>query len=232
MGRWALITALFSFGLLMAEEDGEPVDVQPEVIELELPVEDLEFADEDLQRLRLIIGAGGIEVVDMRVAPAGVDQVDAADGEGDEAAPAVPGRAEPLAPAPAMAWRVQWDEYVTVIVVEPGKQVRRPAWVATIEQHGHGGLAVAYAGSAFIDAVGDIHIDCQRALISGPQGNNWSPDSFAIQPDDRVRVIDDYDRGNMGRVLRALPMRTETGEVNEDWMRERVLARSMVEGGL
>lgn len=136
----------------------------------------------------------------------------------------IPGRAEAVAPSASFACTVAWEEYHSVIVVEDGRHPRRRrAWVATRERDtGH--LAVAYTGTAFVDARGDIHIDCRNATISGPMAARWSPDSFAIEPDGRVRVIDDQDRGNVGRLVDRHPARDPGGAALTPAYRERRLA--------
>ena len=155
-----------------------------------------------------------------------------AQGEAPADGPVAPGRADPVAPTSPFAFEVDWDDYRTLIVVEPGRELRRPAWVAT-RHKGADDLAVAYAGTAFLDARGDLHIDCRGAHISGPMADQWSPDSFAIEDGGHVRIIDDADRGNPGRVAESIPARVAAGAgLTRQFQRARILARLYVEGAL
>jgi hypothetical protein len=113
---------------------------------------------------------------------------------------AIPGRSVPAAAPPVVAYRMGWDDYITHIVIEDGAGLRRRAWVST-HKTDDGEMDVAYCGTAYVDAAGDVHIDCRQVAMSGPESGNWSPDSFAIQPDGSVRTIDDANRANVGRVL-------------------------------
>jgi hypothetical protein len=155
-----------------------------------------------------------------------------ADGAEAPASSTLPGRAAPVAPTEAAAWEVDWDEYLTLIVVEPGEHLRRPAWIATLHK-GAGDLAVAYAGTAFRDDRGDIHIDCRNAVITGPMASQWAADSFAIEAGGRVRIIDDAERGNPGRVRATIPARGEGGgDLTLAFRKARLLARMYVENAL
>lgn len=112
----------------------------------------------------------------------------------------VPARSQAVGPALAMAWRFDWDDYQTLVVVSPtgGKARRSTAWVVTYD--GEGKVAVAYRAIAFRDAAGLVHIDARRAIVSGPMASDWSPDSFAFSPDGTVYAIDDYHRANTGKI--------------------------------
>ena len=114
-----------------------------------------------------------------------------------------PGRATPYDAAAAQGFFIAWgdaEDERSYIVIEAGDGLRRPALVATIEKE-TSNLRVSYAGTAFVDKQGRIHIDCQRARIYGPERNNWSPDSFMISEDGKVQWMDDAMRGGGGRVL-------------------------------
>lgn len=142
------------------------------------------------------------------------------------------GRERPAVAAPTMVWRVDWEEYRTLIVVETGTAVRRPAWVTTMNRQ-DGSLVVCYVGTAFTDEDGEVHIDCRWADIAGPQASNWSPDSFAIREDGSVRVIDDADRGNGGTVASSLTARAEAGApLSLAYQAERLFARWSVTGAM
>ncbi len=112
----------------------------------------------------------------------------------------IPARSQAIGPAQAMAWRFDWDDYQTLVVVSPhgGKARRSTAWVVTYDREGK--VSVAYRAVAFRDAAGLIHIDARRAIVSGPLANEWSPDSFAFAPDGTVYAIDDYNRANTGKI--------------------------------
>ena len=142
---------------------------------------------------------------------------------------AKPGRAAAVQAAAAEVFVVDWAEYHSVVAIQSGTGLRCPAWVATFERQS-GNLAVAYAGSAYRDASGHVHIDCQRATISGPLARMWSPDSFALQEEGPVRIIDDEDRASVGTLLRRLPLNAQEIEALTDYRKRLQLARSMVEG--
>jgi hypothetical protein len=143
-----------------------------------------------------------------------------------------PGRAVPSLASGSFACEVEWDDYMTLIVVEEGVSTRRLAWVATRHREAKE-LAVAYAGTAFVDERGDIHIDCRNAFLTGPMADQWSPDSFAIEPGGRVRIIDDAERGNPGRLVDRVPARKqEAGPLDAEYRRRRLLARFFVVGAL
>lgn len=142
----------------------------------------------------------------------------------------LPGEAEPAQPAPPLAVRARWDEhagdYQSLIVIEPGQARRQRAWVVTF-RHEDDAPQVAHAGWAFIDARGNIHIDCRGAETTGPLHDQWSPDSFAIDTDQAVWVIDDLQRGNRGRMLFD-PWRPD----DKRYVKALLLARYMTTGML
>lgn len=142
----------------------------------------------------------------------------------------IPGQAVPEAPSEPVAYHVAWNQYDTIIVIEPGSGLRRPAWIATRDR-AEDELAVAYAGTAYVDERGDVHIDCRRARISGPMADQWSPDSFAVEPDGDVRIIDEQDppHRSSGRITKRIPAETDHG-LDPDYMRTRQLAKLLVEG--
>jgi hypothetical protein len=138
-----------------------------------------------------------------------------------EQAPAaiVPGREAPAAAAAPAAYRFRWDEYVSLVVVsdtEVGAQaLRRPAWVVTYDQAGS--VVVGYRATAFRDRVGNLHIDARKAIITGPQNENWSPDSFAITAAGEVLSIDDRDSANSGSLTETTA--ASAGEVYRTLLR-------------
>lgn len=147
-----------------------------------------------------------------------------------------PGRAEPVAASPAFTCRIRWDvadeDYVSLLVVEEGEGLRRPAYVATFKRDGPA-IQVAYTGTAFRDAAGTVHIDCRKAHITGPAAHHWSADSFAIAGNGQVEAIDDADRGNVGQVLGGMiPPAAVPVDTRLHYRRERLLARALVEGVL
>lgn len=114
-----------------------------------------------------------------------------------------PGREPPAAIAAPAAYRFQWDEYVSLVVigdtaVSP-QALRRPAWVVTYDHAG--AVVVGYCATAYRDRVGNLHIDARKAFITGPQRENWSPDSFAITREGQVLSIDDRNSANGGKVI-------------------------------
>lgn len=139
-----------------------------------------------------------------------------------------PGRSAPAAPAKAMAIEFTWEQYRSVVVIGEGVGQMRPAWVATyeapIEVPGltlldpvfglfgyHNSdtapvekLAVAYRAQAYLDAAGRVHLDARQAVISGPQADQWSPDSFVFTLPDKVETVDDNDSANAGRIDRLV----------------------------
>lgn len=118
-----------------------------------------------------------------------------------------PGRAEPHSAVEAQSFHLAWgdgEEERSYIVIEPGDGLRRPALVATLDTQTLR-MRVSYAGTAFIDQQGNIHIDAQRARIFGPDRMRWSPDSFKISRDGRVQWMDDARRNGGGRVIGWAP---------------------------
>lgn len=145
---------------------------------------------------------------------------------------AIPGRGEVTGPPPQVAYRMQWDDYITHIVIEQGSESRRRVWVSTHKQEG-GKMDVAYCGTAYTDPAGDVHIDCQRVVLTGPEAANWSPDSFAIQADGTVRTIDDANRAHLGKIIE----KTTGGAAASPAERQRYRSalghvQAMVEGAL
>ncbi|NRA40124.1 MAG: hypothetical protein HRU15_18410 [Planctomycetes bacterium] len=64
-----------------------------------------------------------------------------------------------------------------------------------------GALRVVYAGTAFFDEQGRMHIDCRKSILHGPDSQHWSPDSFSIDKKGGVRWMDDARRNGSGHVL-------------------------------
>jgi len=144
-----------------------------------------------------------------------------------------PGGALPAAPAKPMALEFLWETYRSVVVIGDGVGQMRPAWVATYEApteipglgfidpvlglfgyHGSGAaapekLVVAYRAQAFLDAQGRVHLNAQKAVISGPQADEWSPDSFIFTLPDHVETVDDNESANVGRIERVVDPATD-----------------------
>lgn len=122
----------------------------------------------------------------------------------DQGDPPLPGREAPVAAAPRVALRFLWDDYRTVVVVDDGVGITRPAWVGTWDK-ATGKLEVAYRAVCFRDARGRLHVDARRSLCVGPRAKSWSPDSFAFGQA-RMWTIDDRDsahEGPAGEVISA-----------------------------
>ena len=138
-----------------------------------------------------------------------------------------PGDAAPAAPAKPVAIEFTWEDYRSLVVVGDGVGQIRPAWVVTYEKpilpdasgtvlgpvlglFGYHDekqaekLVVAYRAQAWLDAQGRMHIDAKSAVITGPQANDWSPDSFIFTFPDRVETVDDEDRSNRGAIDRLV----------------------------
>jgi hypothetical protein len=112
----------------------------------------------------------------------------------------LPGREQPAAPAPVLAYRFRWDDYVTLVVIaDEGQGLRRPAWVVTYDRGEQ--VVVGYRATAFADGAGNVHIDARKAIIAGPKREEWSPDSFAFTRDGKVLTIDDANRANTGELI-------------------------------
>jgi len=137
------------------------------------------------------------------LAPAMVGVAAAADAP---AADVIPGRDQPASAATPTAYRFRWDEYVSLVVVSDavagGQALRRLAWVVTYDQAG--AVVVGYRATAFRDRAGNLHIDARKAIITGPQNENWSPDSFAILADGQVLSIDDRNSANGGSLMETI----------------------------
>lgn len=145
-----------------------------------------------------------------------------------DAAEINPGRATPAAPAKAMAIEFTWEHYRSVVVIGDGVGQVRPAWVATYEApvavpgltlldpifglFGYHNvvkqpvekLAVAYRAQAYVDATGRVHLDARQAVISGPQVDGWSPDSFVFTLPNLVATEDDRGDSNEGIIERIV----------------------------
>ncbi len=153
-------------------------------------------------------------IIDLPTPPSAVE------GEG-------PGRVPPAAPATPMAIEFTWETYRSVVVIGEGVGQLRPAWVATyeapLEVPGQGlvtpllglfgyqqsaedaeKLVVAYRAQAYLDATGRVHLDARRAVISGPQADQWSPDSFVFTLPDLVETVDDNASANAGHIERVV----------------------------
>ena len=139
-----------------------------------------------------------------------------------------PGSAAPAAPAKPMAIEFSWETYRSVVVIGDGVGLMRPAWVATYEAPisvpgltmldpvlGMFGyhysdappaekLVVAYRAQAYLDATGSVHLDARQAVISGPQADQWSPDSFVFTLPNQVKTVDDNNSANAGHIERIV----------------------------
>ena len=144
-------------------------------------------------------------------------------------------RVPPAAPAKPMAIEFTWETYRSVVVIGDGVGQLRPAWVTTYEEpvampglllldpilglFGYAQnaaapaekLVVAYRAQAYLDATGRVHLDARRAVISGPQADQWSPDSFIFTLPDRVETVDDNASANAGHIERVIVPATEPG---------------------
>ena len=141
---------------------------------------------------------------------------------------AEPSDAVPAAPAKPMAIEFAWETYRSVVVIGEGVGQMRPAWVATYDAPivvpglslidpvlGLFGyhkadsppvetLVVAYRAQAYLDAAGRVHLDARKAVISGPQSDQWSPDSFIFTLPNKVETVDDNDSANAGTIERII----------------------------
>ena len=118
----------------------------------------------------------------------------------------LPGLGIPKRAVPSFACRVKWDEYISVLVVLPRPSLKQQAWLATfMVERGEHGLQlkpqVNYRGDAFIDQLEEIHFDFRDAGCVGEMAGQWLPDSFVLQQDGRVRILDTKNNGNWGRVV-------------------------------
>lgn len=123
----------------------------------------------------------------------------------------LPGRAQPAAPAPTIAYRVEWDEYRTVLVVAPGKGSARPGWVATFDLEGK--FVVGYPATAFRDRQGNVHFDARKVPVRYLGPGRWIPDSFAVTVDEKqMFTLDDQNSGHTGKVLGRIDAATDAAE--------------------
>lgn len=136
---------------------------------------------------------------------------------------------KPAAPAKPVAIEFSWEHYRSLVVVGEGVGQIRPAWVATYEAPTptipglnllnpilgifgyhvdvappNEALAVAYRAQAYLDATGRLHLDARQAVISGPQADQWSPDSFIFTLPDKVETVDDNQSANAGVIDRVI----------------------------
>ena len=119
-----------------------------------------------------------------------------------ELAPA--GRGEPQAAAPAQSIIIDWDMYRTMIVIESGGGIRRQAWVVTYDR-ASSQMVVCYTGIAFMAGDHRLHIDCRDAVLDrGIHADQWSPDSFAVNDDDTVDIVDDRLNSMAGVLIRRI----------------------------
>ena len=139
-----------------------------------------------------------------------------------------PATSAPAAPAKPMAIEFTWENYHSVVVIGDGVGQMRPAWVVTNEApvvvpglslidpvlglfgyHNAAApsvekLVVAYRAQAYLDATGRVHLDARQAVISGPQADQWSPDSFIFTLPNKVETVDDNNSSNAGHIERII----------------------------
>lgn len=125
----------------------------------------------------------------------------------DQGDPPAPGRDLPAGPPPLVARRFDWDDYRTVVVVDDGVGVTRPAWVGTWEK-ATGKWQVAYRAVAFRDARGRLHVDARKSQCVGPRSRGWSPDSFAFGLA-RMWTVDDRDSAHEAAGGEIIPADTQ-----------------------
>ena len=118
----------------------------------------------------------------------------------------LPGLGVPQRSVASFACRIQWDEYISVLVVLPQPGIKQQAWLATfLVEHTVNGRQlrpqINYSGEAYIDTRGDIHFDFRDAGCVGEMAGKWYPDSFVVQQNSRVRILDTKNNGNWGRVI-------------------------------
>jgi hypothetical protein len=122
--------------------------------------------------------------------------------------PGAPGRAEPAKPAEPERIEVAWEgngRFRSVITVDPGEGLRRPARVETYLASDPSRPIVTYDATAFRDQAGELHVDARGSQVSGPWSGNWSPDSFGIDDYGQVRGLDDQPMGSQGSVGSRVP---------------------------
>ncbi len=162
-----------------------------------------------------------------------------------------PGRVAPAAPAEPLALEFAWDSYRTLVVIGPGRGLRRPAWIVTWQIPPAAGwgldaantllgtaglgieppqptLAVAYRAVAACDATGVIHLDARTAWIAGSMADQWSPDSFAIHLPNRVDSLDDLGNTQQGAITRLVDPRSDP----QEYRRLKAQAQGLVGGGI
>ncbi|MBA3707293.1 MAG: hypothetical protein H0W83_00565 [Planctomycetes bacterium] len=188
----ASVLALAAMHGVLAAEDEElpPAEADP----MDVPmVEDMELGGEAEAEAGAV--AGDAEPV---VMPAGFSA--AVESVGASLA----GRDAPASPAREAAYVFVWEDYHSVVVVQPGSGLIRPALVITYQGSGDN-VAVAYRAMAFRDVRGVLHIDARNALLSGPQSRNWSPDSFLFLSPSVVSTLDDQNRAQSGVLTGVIP---------------------------
>jgi hypothetical protein len=124
-------------------------------------------------------------------------------GEPAEESAALPGHADPVAPAPSGSLHILWEngtESTVLVQASPGS-VRAKASVTTARK-GEAAHATRYLATAFIDGSGTIQIDGRGApILSTQPDGGWSPDSFAIRKDGTVDIRDDQGQTSHGVLL-------------------------------
>ena len=143
----------------------------------------------------------------------------------DQGDPPLPGREVPVASAPKVALSFLWDGFRTVVVVDDGVGITRPAWVGTWDKT-TGKLEVAYRAVCFRDARGRLHVDARRSLCVGPRAKTWSPDSFAFGLT-RMWTIDDADRAHEAPGAEVIPASSR----GEEYRTLLGQVQALVEGG-
>lgn len=141
----------------------------------------------------------------------------------DQAPPPRPGREEAVAPAEPCVLRFDWTNYRTVIVVDEGSGLARPAWVVTDKQ---GAFRVGYQATAFRDARGRLHIDARHARLVGPGADGWSPDSFAFGHK-LLWTLDDRESGHASELGEAVTAAAD----RKAWQAELQRVKALIGGG-
>jgi len=148
---------------------------------------------------------------------------------------ALAGRGDPARSAPATAVVVEWDDYTSVLIVEPGEGLLRHARVLTQEKPDARApirvppgseYLVSYRGRAFVDADGNLQLDCRGASLVGPAANKWFPDSFKISDAGKVSTCDDQPVTGTGVVVR----RVERDEDREAYGQLRTYVEMLAAG--
>lgn len=117
-------------------------------------------------------------------------------------AAAEPGRATPAAAATSGTYKLLWtgefEGNKTEIIIGSAVGNRNLALVITKDSEDN--LLATYPAVAFLDAEKTLHVDGRGAPLKDDSENGYSPDSFAISTDGKVKLMDDGENSSEAKL--------------------------------